>query len=161
MFPNILIFNKKCFGGQILKMYISTKIALLFTLLFISSITCNAQVYAYIRTDGAGMVYTVNTHNGRSKALERVNQMEGNWELLLETTREGYGSVFCVSNVKAGVNPRYFLSYGKDTAEEAIREARDEAQKYATQLNKNQNRHYFTPFIMYSWNNLNKYPLEQ
>ena len=144
-------------------MYISTKIkiVLLFTLLFIGVVSCQAQVYVYVRTDGAGMVYSANAHNGRSKALERVKEMEGEWELFLETATEGYGSVFCVSNVKQGVNPRYFLSYGKDTAEEAIKEARAEAQEYATQLNKSQNRHYFTPFIMYSWNNLNKYPLEQ
>lgn len=128
------------------------QIALLLILGFFKFNTCYAQVYVYAREDRAGVVQSVNVENGASQIQKQVAQQEGKWFSLLKTDALGQGAIFCVADA-GGTNPKYFYSSGKATAAEAITEARSKAQEHSKQ------RPGSSVFIMRSFNNQNKFPL--
>ncbi len=128
---------------------------LLFGLGLLGTSRAQAQLYVFVRTDKPDVVYTVDRDNGRTKAVAtfQAKKTGAIWRLLVESTDPGYGAVFCVSQ-KGGQDPHHFYSVGKLTSKEAIEDAREQARNYARTIKE-------TPYIMRTFHNTNKYPLEK
>ena len=128
---------------------------LIFTIISLFVVNeCSAQVYVFAREDKADIVQNLNMEDGGSKILKQVAEKEGKWTSLLETDTPGYGAIFCVTHPD-GLNPKYFVSYGKASSAEAIEEARSKAQDFS------KGKPGVKVAIMRAFNNQNKYPLKR
>lgn len=117
---------------------------------------CQAQVYIFVRRDANDFVYTENEADGYCKTLIKVtNKKAGEWVSLLETDKPGYIVLFGVAHQEKGIKPKYFVSFGKETQEEAYSEAESSARAYAASIN-------LTRFVLLNYIiNKNKFPLER
>jgi hypothetical protein len=113
----------------------------------------NAQVVVLAHPDGGDFVIVQNRPSPRAEAMQRANARKhtDGWKLLLGSTVPGYGAMFCFR--PKGSQMRYFIAEGKASGDEAIDDARAQANAAARGTGA-------TTAICGSWNNRNAHPLE-
>lgn len=114
--------------------------------------TVQAQVVVLVNPAAGSYVVVHDHENPKSTAAKRANEKTpgGGWEPMLVSDTPGYGSMFCLR--LNGVT-RFFIASGKGTGNEAITEARDQANAAARGTGQ-------TTYWCGAWNNTNRYPLE-
>ena len=130
------------------------KIALTCCLLLACIPTAHAQVVVLAHAASGDFVVVQNRPSPRTEAMQRANAKghSGGWKLLLSSATTGYGAMFCF-RPKGGGDMRYFIADGKVTRQEAIADARAQANAAASNTGA-------ITAICGNWHNRNLHPLE-
>lgn len=129
------------------------KLVLFGFLLLGCAVHSNAQVVVLAHPDSGDFIIVQNHPTLGIEAMQRANARKhaGDWKSLLSSTAPGYGAMFCFR--PKGGQMRYFIAEGKTRGDEAIGEARAQANLAARSTGT-------TTAICGNWNNRNVYPLD-
>lgn len=137
----------------------SIRLLTILLLITVCGSVAQSQVYIFVRKDKNDFVFSYNVANGYCDALRKMSNKKekqgGDWIPLHLSSEPGWVAVYGVASEKKNIEPHYFLSFGKETREEANNDARAQAAAFAAKV-KDAAFILLSPIL-----NKNKFPLEQ
>lgn len=120
---------------------------------FLLATSAAAQVVVMTNANTGAFVIVTNQANAPEAAKRKAEAKGGEgWEVALVSTAPGYGSMFCVSELKKGLPMKAFIAEGEDTSKAAIEKSRAKAREYGKTVKS-------SPYWCGNWKNENKFPL--